>query len=101
MIERLRVTRLEAVVGGTALVLAVAAFWLTVDADFLAHPGWLAVQKADVILGPVLVGLYWHRRRPRSRFGPLLIVAGFLHARTSCSRRPSRGRSRSGSRGRA
>ena len=80
MIERLRVTRLEAVLGGTAIVLAVAAFWLTLEADFLAHPGWLAVQKADVIVGPVLVGLYWHRRRPRSRFGPLLIVAGFLHA---------------------
>ena len=80
MIERLRVTRLEAVLGGTAIVLAVAAFWLTLEADFLAHPGWLAVQKADVIVGPVLVGLYWHRRRPRSRFGPLLIIAGFLHA---------------------
>ena len=79
MIERLRVTRLEAVLGSTAIVLAVAAFWLTLEADFLAHPGWLAVQKADVIVGPVLVGLYWHRRRPRSRFGPLLIVAGLLH----------------------
>jgi signal transduction histidine kinase len=80
VIERLRVTRLEAVLGGTAIVLAVAAFWLTLAANFLAHPGWLAVQKADVIAGPVLVGLYWRRRRPRSRFGPLLIVAGFLHA---------------------
>jgi hypothetical protein len=51
---------------------------VTLRADFLAHPGWLAAQKADFILGPVLVGLYWLRRRPESRFGPLLIAAGFV-----------------------
>ena len=31
-----------------------------------------------MILGPVLVGLYWLRRRPASRFGRLLIGVGFL-----------------------
>jgi signal transduction histidine kinase len=40
----------------------------------------LAVQKADFILGPVFVGLYFHRRRPQSRFGPILIVVGFVGA---------------------
>ena len=54
--------------------------WLTLRADFLAHPGWLAAQKADFILGPVLTGLYWRRRRPHSRFALLLIVVGFLDA---------------------
>jgi signal transduction histidine kinase len=38
----------------------------------------LAAQKADFILGPVFIGLYWMRRRPRSRFGPILIVFGFV-----------------------
>ena len=38
-----------------------------------AHPAWLAAHKADFILGPVFIGLYWLRRRPGSRFGPLLI----------------------------
>jgi signal transduction histidine kinase len=57
---------------------AVAAVWVTLDADFLAHPGWLAAQKADFIIGPVFVGLYWLRRRPASRFGPILIAFGFL-----------------------
>ena len=52
--------------------------WITLSADFLSYPGWLAVQKADFILGPVLVGLYWYRRRPQSRFGPMLIGFGFL-----------------------
>jgi hypothetical protein len=37
------------------------------EADFLAHPGWLAAQKADWILWPVSIGLYWLRRRPQSR----------------------------------
>jgi signal transduction histidine kinase len=70
------------VAGKWVIVAAVAAaalgVWLTLRADFLAHPGWLAAQKADLILGPVLVGLYWLRRRPDSRFGPLLIVTGFI-----------------------
>ena len=61
-----------------AIVAAAVAVWVTLRADFLAHPGWLALQKADIILGPVLVGLYWRHRRPGSAFGTLLIVAGFL-----------------------
>jgi signal transduction histidine kinase len=63
-----------------ATVAAVAAVWVTLRADFLRYPGWLAAQKADFILGPVLTGLYWHRRRPQSRFGPMLIVFGFIGA---------------------
>src|SRR5205814_2202629 len=52
----------------------------TLDAGFLRYPGWLAVQKADLILGPVLIGLYWLRVRPASRFGWLLVGFGFLCA---------------------
>jgi signal transduction histidine kinase len=68
----------EAAVVAAAFAAAAVAVWLTLRADFLAHPGWLAAQKADFVLGPVLVGLYWRRRRPQNRFGPLLIVFGFL-----------------------
>jgi signal transduction histidine kinase len=63
-----------------AIGASVAALWVTLSASFLTYPGWLAVQKADFILGPVLAGLYWYRRRPKSRFGPMLIVFGFLGA---------------------
>jgi signal transduction histidine kinase len=70
----------QVVVAVAAVVAAAAAVWLTLAADFLAYPGWLAAQKADLILGPVFVGLYWLRRRPESRFGPLLIVFGFVCA---------------------
>jgi signal transduction histidine kinase len=72
--------RRDALIAAAALLLAVTTAWITARAGFLAHPGWLAVQKADLILGPVLVGLYWRRRRPASRFGPLLILAGFAFA---------------------
>jgi signal transduction histidine kinase len=70
----------EPVVAVGAVLAAVAAVWVTLDADFLAYPGWLAAQKADVILGPVFVGLYWRRVRPASRFGPLLIAYGAVGA---------------------
>ena len=63
-----------------AIAASAAAVWVTLSADFLTYPGWLAAQKADFILGPVLAGLYWCRRRPESRFGPMLIGFGFIGA---------------------
>src|SRR5215203_4493819 len=63
-----------------AIAASAAALWVTLSADFLTYPGWLAIQKADFILGPILVGLYWYRRRPQSRFGPMLIGFGFIGA---------------------
>src|SRR3954454_3619119 len=63
-----------------AVAASIAAVWVTLSADFLTYPGWLAVQKADFILGPVLAGLYLYRRRPQRRFGPMLIGFGFIGA---------------------
>jgi signal transduction histidine kinase len=57
-------------------VAAALAIWLTLRAGFLAYPGWLAAQKADFILGPILVGLYWRYKRPNNRLGLLLIILG-------------------------
>lgn len=70
--------RWERVLVVGALLAAALAFWLTLRAGFLAHPGWLAVQKADFILGPIGVGLYWHHRRPHNRLGLLLIAYGVV-----------------------
>ena len=75
---RLRPTSWHLLAGAAALLAAIAAVWVTLEADFLKYPGWLAVQKADFILGPVFVGLYWVHRRPQSRFGPMLIAFGFV-----------------------
>jgi len=60
------------------VVASVAAVWTTLDAGFLQYPGWLAAQKADFILGPIGVGLYWRNRRPNNRLGLLLIVLGLI-----------------------
>lgn len=76
--RRLGAVRWEVAVGVLALTSAVAAFWITVRANFLAYPAWLAVQKADFILGPIAVGLYWRHRRPNNRLGLLLIALGVL-----------------------
>ncbi len=57
---------------------AVIALLITLRAEFLGYPGWLAVQKADFILGPIGVGLYWHHRRPGNRLGLLLILLGLI-----------------------
>src|SRR3954453_21317583 len=70
--------RVAVLLGGLAA--PAAALWVPLSADFLSYPGWLAVQKADFIIGPVLAGLYWQRRRPQSRFGPMLIAFGFIGA---------------------
>jgi signal transduction histidine kinase len=83
--EAVRLSRRDGLDRGEAAILAAGvaaatvAVVLTLRADFLAYPGWLAVQKADLILGPIVVGVYWRRRRPQSRFGPMLIALGFVH----------------------
>ena len=68
----------ERFAGGLGALAAVVAFVVTVRADFLAYPGWLALQKADLIAGPIAVGLYWRHVRPQSRFGPMLVGLGIL-----------------------
>ena len=78
LVNPIRAAWWEYVVAAVGIGGAVAAVVVTLRADFLAFPGWLALQKADLILGPIGVGLYWHRRRPLSRFGPLLIAVGLL-----------------------
>lgn len=72
------VWRWESALALAAAAAAGVAFWITLRAGFLAYPGWLAVQKADFILGPVGVGLYWRHRRPGNRLGLLLIALGVV-----------------------
>jgi signal transduction histidine kinase len=70
--------RWELGVAVVGVLASVAAVWITLDARFLQYPGWLAAQKADFILGPIGVGLYWRSRRPNNRLGLLLIALGLV-----------------------
>jgi signal transduction histidine kinase len=62
-----------AAAGGAALAIGLALVSST-----LRYPGLFALQRATIILAPVLVGIYWRSRRPASRFGDRLIALGFL-----------------------
>jgi len=70
----------QVLVGVAAVAAGVVAVWVTLPADFLRYPAWLSAQKADFVIGPVLTGLYWMRKRPQSRFGPMLICWGLVGA---------------------
>ena len=70
--------RWEGALAAGAVAAATVAIWVTSRAGFLAYPGWLAVQKADLIIGPIAVGLYWRHKRPRNHLGSLLIVLGLV-----------------------
>ena len=48
--------RWEFAAAAVALAAAALAFWITMNAHFLAYSDWLAVQKADFILGPIASG---------------------------------------------
>ena len=73
-----RPRRWEIAVAAVGVVSAAVAFWVTINAEFLKYPYWLAVQKADFIIGPIFVGLYWHRRRPDNHLGLLMIALGLI-----------------------
>jgi signal transduction histidine kinase len=63
-----------------AVVLAGVGAGLILASGQLVRPGWLAIQSVDLVVVSVAVGVYWSLRRPHSRFGPMLIVFGFLSA---------------------
>ena len=57
-------------------VLVAVAIRLALTSDHLEDPGLAAGYRAYLIAAPMLAGLAWWRRRPLSRFGPLLVVFG-------------------------
>jgi signal transduction histidine kinase len=57
--------------------------WAVARSPILVDPTSLAVWRALIVASYLVVGLYTWRRRPDSRFGPLLVGNGFLYAATS------------------
>jgi signal transduction histidine kinase len=56
--------------------LVASSVWLALASDHLRRPELTAVYYAYLIAATMLIGLVWWRRRPRSRFGTLLILFG-------------------------
>jgi signal transduction histidine kinase len=55
----------------------VSAIWLVATSPHLQRPGMHALYQANLFASPIVIGLLWWRRRPASRFGPLLVIFGF------------------------
>jgi signal transduction histidine kinase len=60
------------------LPVAASSLLLGVTSEHLAHPLGAAAYTTYLIVAPVLVGLFWWRRRPSSRLGPLLVALGYM-----------------------
>lgn len=56
----------------------VCSVWLALTSDHLRWPAATAAHRSYLVAAPVLIGLLWWRRRPASRFGPLLVIFGLV-----------------------
>jgi signal transduction histidine kinase len=63
-----------AVLGGVA---GCVTMWLALNSDHVAEPGLQAALMDWITLPYIFAGLIAWYRRPDSRFGPLMVVAGF------------------------
>jgi signal transduction histidine kinase len=70
----------RSVVLTAGLALAAVAAWIALTTGYHVHRGWLAFYWTDQVVSALLVGLYWWKRRPQSRFGPVLAGYGLLAA---------------------
>src|SRR4051812_29969488 len=58
-------------------VLPVTAVLLSLTSAHVKLPVVTGLYYGYLTLAPLVIGLYWWARRPRSRFGPLLVAFGF------------------------
>jgi signal transduction histidine kinase len=66
-----------AVLAGAGVVACVVAAAIALSGSDSSAPGLVAAARALTAGLPIGVGLYAWYRRPRTRFGPLLVAAGF------------------------
>ena len=71
--RKLQALALIAVVPLVAMALVLAS-----GSTHLRWPEMTGLYQGYLIAAPVLVGVVWWRRRPDSRFGPLLVVLGLI-----------------------
>lgn len=66
----------EFVVAVAIVPVCASAIWLAVTSEHVERPAATALYRSYVAVVPMLIGLYWWRRRPASRFGPFLVMFG-------------------------
>jgi signal transduction histidine kinase len=65
-------------IAASCVPLAAVSIWLAASSDHLQHPVASALYSTYLAVAPILVGVYWLRRRPSSRFGWVLVLFGLV-----------------------
>jgi signal transduction histidine kinase len=81
--RRSRMPQVLAVVGVAGIGACAATVWAVSRSPILLEPRSTAVVRGLYVALTICVGAYVWSRRPQARFGPLLVVLGFLYALTS------------------
>jgi hypothetical protein len=68
--------RMQVIVALAIVPVGVSAIWLAAASEHVERPAATALYRCYLAVVPMLIALYWWRRGPVSRFGPLLIGFG-------------------------
>jgi signal transduction histidine kinase len=76
-------TAAQVLVAVAMVAMVAVTICLGLTSDHLQRPVAGTLYWSYLTAAPMLIGLYWCRRRPASRFGPLLVTMGVLGWMTS------------------
>jgi signal transduction histidine kinase len=76
--ERVTVGAAQTIVMASIIPVSASAIWLALTSGHVEHPVATALYYSYLAVAPMLIGLYWWRRRPASLFGPLLVAFGIV-----------------------
>jgi signal transduction histidine kinase len=75
---RMTVSAAQSLAWAAVAPMVAVTMWLALTSDHLQRPWGAGLYWGYLIAASMLIGLFWWRRRPASRFGPLLVVSGVL-----------------------
>jgi signal transduction histidine kinase len=76
--DRVTARAAQAAVAASIIPVAASAIWLALASDHVERPAATALYRSYLAVAPMLIGLFWWRRRPVSRFGPVLVAFGIV-----------------------
>jgi signal transduction histidine kinase len=71
-------TRAQWLVAVAIVPMVGLTLWFAFTSDYLERPTAAGIYWGYLVAAPLVIGLYWWKRRPVSRFGPLLVAFGLL-----------------------